>query len=134
MKICPDGVNWSYASSLTSIRGKDFLLNAVGGVNAEIMRKEYREGQKSKFLSLNEMTKMTIKPGHLYLHVFKWPATGKFELPGLQSKVTKAYLLADRKELKVDQTDAGVSLALPAEAPDKIASVICLEIADEAAK
>jgi alpha-L-fucosidase len=76
----------------------------------------------------------TTKPGKLYLHVFKWPATGKFELPGLQSKVTKAYLLAGGKELKVDQTDAGVSLALPAEAPDKLASVICLEIADEAAK
>jgi alpha-L-fucosidase len=76
----------------------------------------------------------TAKPGKLYLHVFKWPTTGTFDLPGLKSKVAKAYLLADRKDLKVVQTDTGVSLSLPAEAPDKITSVICLEIADEAAK
>jgi alpha-L-fucosidase len=55
-------------------------------------------------------------------------------VPGLQSKVTKAWLLAVRKELKVEQTAGGVSLSLPAAAPDKIASVICLEIADGVAK
>lgn len=76
----------------------------------------------------------TTKLGTIYLHLFKWPAMGKFELPGLQSKVTKAYLLADRKELKVEQAAGGVSLALPAVAPDRIASVICLEIADPVAK
>lgn len=75
----------------------------------------------------------TTKPGKLYLHLFKWPA-GKFALNRLQSKVTKAYLLADRKDLKFNQTDAGVTLDLPAEAPDKIASVICVEIADPVAK
>jgi alpha-L-fucosidase len=69
----------------------------------------------------------TTKAGKLYVMIFKWSENQKFELAGLQSKVTKAYLLADRKDLKVDQTDAGVTIALPAEAPDKIASVICLE-------
>lgn len=63
--------------------------------------------------------------------LIKWPADGKFEVPGLQSKVTKAYLLASRKELKVNQSAGRVTIALPAEAPDKIASVICLEIADQ---
>jgi len=71
----------------------------------------------------------TTKPGKIYLHLFKWPADGRFAVPGLQSKVTKAWLLAGRKELKVEQSATGVSLTLPAEAPDKIASVICLEIA-----
>jgi len=52
-EIRPDGVNWSHPSSLTSIRGKDYLLYAAGCVNAEIIRKEYREERKSKFLSLN---------------------------------------------------------------------------------
>ena len=74
------------------------------------------------------------RPGKIYLMIFQWPTTGKFEVAGLQSKVTKAYLLADRKDLKVDQTDAGVTISLPTEAPDKIASVVCLEIADKAAK
>jgi hypothetical protein len=44
-------MNWSYPSFLTSIRGKDSLLYARGGVDAEIIRKEYREERKSKFLS-----------------------------------------------------------------------------------
>ena len=76
----------------------------------------------------------TTKPGKVYLHLFNWPVDGKFYLPGLQSKVLKAYLLAGRKELKVQQTSEGVDLSLPAEAPDQVASVVCLEIADPIAK
>ena len=77
----------------------------------------------------------TTKPGKIYLIIFKWPTDGKFVLPGLQSKITKAYLLADRQQaLKFGQTDAGATIDLPASAPDKIASVVCLEIADTVAK
>ncbi len=76
----------------------------------------------------------TTKAGKIYLHVFKWPATGTFELLGLKSKVNAAYLLAGREQLKFTQTETGVTLTLPAAAPDKIASVICLEIADQVAK
>ncbi len=76
----------------------------------------------------------TTKPGKLYAMIFNWPANGKFTLPGLQSKVTQAYLLADHKDLTFDQTQTGVTLNLPAEAPDKIASVVCVEIADAVAK
>ena len=69
----------------------------------------------------------TTKAGRIYLHLFKWP-DGKVELPPVKSKVIKAYLLADKSgKLEVKQTDAGVSIALPAKAPDAIASVICLE-------
>ena len=77
----------------------------------------------------------TTKPGKIYLIIFKWPTDGKFVLSGLQSKITKAYLLADRQQvLKFGQTDAGATIELPASAPDKIASVVCLEIADTVAK
>ena len=76
----------------------------------------------------------TTKPRKIYVMIFKWPTNQKFELAGLQSKVNKAYLLADRKELKVEASATGVNIAVPAEAPDKIASVICLEIADPVAK
>jgi alpha-L-fucosidase len=72
----------------------------------------------------------TSKPGKLFLLVFNWPGTGKFELPGLQSKVTKACLLADCQDLTFHQTESGATLDLTAKAPDKIASVICVEIAD----
>jgi alpha-L-fucosidase len=94
----------------------------------------------------------TTKPGKIYLEIFNWPADGKMELPGLQSRVKQARLLtagarlevAQTKghvtrfvngvNLKVMQTEAGVTLALPAEAPDKLASVVCLEISDPVAK
>ena len=76
----------------------------------------------------------TTKPGKIYLEIFHWPSDGKFELPQLRSKVGKAYLLAGHKRVKFEQGDRGVSLSLPDKAPDPIASVVCLEIADEIAK
>ena len=76
----------------------------------------------------------TSKPGKIYVMIFNWPPDGKFELTGLQSKVTKAYLLASRQDLKFNQTNASVTLDLPSAAPDKIASVVCVEIADDAAR
>ena len=70
----------------------------------------------------------TTKPGKIYLHIFEWPANGNFEIPAVKEKITKAYLLADpqKADLKVTQSDTGVSIALPAKAPDTIASVVCL--------
>lgn len=76
----------------------------------------------------------TTRPGKIYLEVFKWPTNGTFELAGLQSQVKRAYLLAGHKKLKMKQSEHGVVIALPAEAPDKIASVICLEIKYSVAK
>ena len=76
----------------------------------------------------------TTKPGKIYVALFNWPASGKIELPGLQRKVKKAYLLVDHQPLKVEPSAAGVSILLPATAPDKIASVICLVLADATEK
>jgi alpha-L-fucosidase len=89
---------------------------------------------KETLVSSADEWRCTTKPGKIYLHLFKWPADGTFDVPSVKGKVTRAYLLADRKELKVEQSTKGVTLALPAEAPDKIASVICLEIADPGAR
>ncbi len=88
---------------------------------------------KPKFIPSWEW-RATTKPGKIYLMIFKWPANQKLELAGLESKVTKATLLASGKKLKFKQTKGSVTLLLPAEAPDKMASVVCLEIADSAAK
>ena len=78
----------------------------------------------------------TVKAHTIYIHVFNWPASQTLTLPGLQSRVKKAYLLADPEHtrLKFEQTDAGVTLHLPATAPDPIASVIRINIADTVAK
>ena len=71
----------------------------------------------------------TQKPGRLYLHVFDWP-NGKLLVPRLSNHVLKAYLLADpsRTPLKTTRYADGVAVELPAAAPDKIASVVVLEI------
>jgi alpha-L-fucosidase len=71
----------------------------------------------------------TTKPGKLFIHLFKWP-DGKFDLTAMKGTVSKAYLLADpsRTPLKVSQVDDKVSIALPATAPDAVASVLCLEV------
>jgi len=83
---------------------------------------------KPKFITAWDW-RCTTKPRKIYLHIFKWPEHGKFGLPAVKTKITRAYLLADPKQrkLKYKQTDQGVTLMLPEKAPDAIASVVCLE-------
>jgi alpha-L-fucosidase len=72
----------------------------------------------------------TAKPGKLYLHVFDWPAGGKLEVAGLKDQVRKAYLLADEKRAKLPVTRSGdgVVVTVPEKAPDRINTVVVLEI------
>ena len=74
----------------------------------------------------------TKKPGKLYLHVFDWPK-GPLQVPGLKNKVEKAYLLADagKAALPVTQNEDGVLVRVPESAPDKIASVVVLDVVGE---
>lgn len=71
----------------------------------------------------------TTKPGKLFIHLFKWPVDS-FELSKVSGKVRKAYLLADPKHkgLKVKQSADRAVITLPKQAPDKLDSVIVLEI------
>jgi alpha-L-fucosidase len=70
----------------------------------------------------------TTKPGRLYVHLFKWPGAG-FELSGVTTRITKAYLLADheRTPLRFTQAQGRLAVDLPAKAPAAIASVLCIE-------
>ncbi|NUQ71261.1 MAG: alpha-L-fucosidase [Chthonomonadales bacterium] len=71
----------------------------------------------------------TSKGRRLYLHVFEWPADGQLSVDGLRGSPTAAYLLADRRtKLNIRQSGAAWSIALPANAPDPIDSVIVLEM------
>jgi alpha-L-fucosidase len=76
---------------------------------------------------------VTQKPGKLYLHVFDWPK-GDLVVYGLRNRVTKAYLLADKKPIRVTQTSnpaidhTALRLKVPAKAPSLHASVVVLEI------
>jgi alpha-L-fucosidase len=69
----------------------------------------------------------TTKPGKLYIHFFDWPA-GKFELSGVKSKITAAFLLTERdKRLSVAQEGDRVTVQLPPQKPGPVAAVLCLE-------
>jgi alpha-L-fucosidase len=94
---------------------------------------EMDKNGRPKFISSWDW-RATTKPGKIYIEMFKWPAGGKFLAPGLESKVEQAYLLAGHRQLKVTQDHAGATISLPEQAPDKIASVICLEIKDQTPK
>ena len=70
----------------------------------------------------------TSKPGRVYLHVFDWPADGKLTVPAFGRDVKEAYVLATpSQKLKITKVSDGISLTVPAQAPDAIATVIVLE-------
>jgi alpha-L-fucosidase len=66
----------------------------------------------------------------LYLHVFHWPGDGRLLVPGLKNAVKRAYLLADPEQaaLKTSATDAGCVVHLPDAAPDKVCSVVAIQV------
>jgi alpha-L-fucosidase len=69
----------------------------------------------------------TAKPGRLYIHLFQWPGAA-FELNGLKDKVMKAYLLSNRRgALKVTQVGGKLTVALPRQPADRLATVLALE-------
>ena len=70
----------------------------------------------------------TSRPGKLYLHVFNWPADGVLDVPA-KLDVKKACLLAAAdRTLTVTVEGLHTKITLPATAPDKIDSVVCVEI------
>ena len=56
----------------------------------------------------------TAKPGRLFMHLFKLPRLDYAFLPGMKSKIKKAYLLADPKKapLKFEKTTYGYRIYL----------------------
>jgi alpha-L-fucosidase len=84
----------------------------------------------SPFTTALPWGRATRKAGKLYLHVFNWPTTGALAVPRVDGSVKKASLWGnDEAALKVAEDAAGLTIALPAKAPDPVASVIVLDIA-----
>ncbi len=70
----------------------------------------------------------TQKGPALYLHVFDWPADGILDVP-MKAEVIKATLLAAPETgLTVNAAGTHTKILLPAAAPDKIATVVRLEL------
>jgi alpha-L-fucosidase len=69
----------------------------------------------------------TTKGKTLYLHVFEWPADGRLVVPGLTERVRSARLLAGGAVQATSSTD-GVTIQVPSQAPDPVASVVKVEL------
>ena len=63
----------------------------------------------------------------LFLHVFDWPADGKLLVPTV-AIARGARLLATGAKLDVARVGEGLAIAVPAQAPDAIASVVVLDV------
>jgi alpha-L-fucosidase len=75
-------------------------------------------------------TRKTLLDGktRLFLHVFQWPNDGKLIVPGLANKPVSAFLLDGGRKLAVQSRDGGASIVLLKAMPDKIATVVVLDV------
>lgn len=88
--------------------------------------------QESRAKAPIESWLSTAKPGKLFIHIFNWPRERSLLLPGLKNKVTSAYMLTDHAQaVQADPVVNGVTLKLPAVAPDPLATVVVIEIDGE---
>jgi len=83
-------------------------------------------------LAVQAWGESTRKGNTLYLHVFDWPRDGRLVVGGLQTDISKAWLLADAKQpLKFTRNGMDLTLTVPAVTPDAVDTVIAVECADE---
>ncbi len=75
----------------------------------------------------------TVKPGRVYLHILNWPGT-KLEVQGLESRVNKAWFLANKASVPVAQKSSTITLTLPSKPVDPWNTVVVLEIDDQQPK
>ena len=66
----------------------------------------------------------TTKGKSVYLHVFDWPKGRKLEVPDVGARVAEVTLLAGKQRLQFAPAGNGVSVEVPAEAPDPRATVL----------
>jgi alpha-L-fucosidase len=97
---------------------------AIYGTTASPFKQQLPWGRCTK--------KVTGRGTTLYLHVFDWPKDGKLVVPGLKNKVKSAYLLVDlrHKSLATESNADGLTITVPATAPDAISSTVAVKIKD----
>jgi alpha-L-fucosidase len=124
-------------------RGGNFLLN-VGPQPDGTIQNEFQERLAAigTWVTINgdaiygstfgpvqgeQAFRTTSKGNKLFLHVFDWPSQ-PLTVAGIKSKVLSVRLLADNRPVAFQQTEAGIRLELPPQAPDKDVSVIALNL------
>ena len=137
LNIGPMGDGTIDPQDVTILQG----LAAWWKANGESIR-----GTQRTPLTAQSWGESTRKGNTLYLHVFDWPANQQLVVGGLESNVKRAFLLAARtkgpndltsdmdvadstfpecKVTRLNSLDVGVSV--PANAPDKVDSVLVLQ-------
>ncbi|MEI6892086.1 MAG: alpha-L-fucosidase [Pontiella sp.] len=76
---------------------------------------------------------VTRKGNKLYISVFEWPTSGKLYLPGLKTEIVSAKLLkgSESELLKVETSKGWTLFSVPTVAPEKLVSVIVVDLAGE---
>jgi len=73
--------------------------------------------------------RVTTKGERLYVHIFEWPADGTIRLPGLRNEVRRVSVVEKgRPKLSFERDGGDWVITLPGQAPDKVASVIAVDL------
>jgi len=75
----------------------------------------------------------TTRPGTgettvLYLHVFDWPTDGRLVVPRLKNQPRRAWLLSDKRPLKVARSGDDIVINVPRQAAHTADTVVAVEI------
>lgn len=125
-------------------RGGNFLLN-VGPTGEGTFPPESQERLRkigewmqvngesiygTTYTPLQKLTfgRSTKKPGVVYFQVFDWP-DGKLQVSEFPASVSEVALLAGGQPLRFDQAESRLTIDVPAQAPDPIASVLAVRTA-----
>jgi len=123
MNIGPRGDGTMDPADLAILQG----IGAWWQINGESIR-----GTTRTPLAVQAWGESTRKGNTLYLHVFDWPHDGRLVVGGLQTDISKAWLLADPKPpLKFTRNGMDLTLTVPPTAPDTVDTVIAVECAGE---
>ncbi|MFH0991101.1 MAG: alpha-L-fucosidase [bacterium] len=88
-----------------------------------------KDARGNRLFNTSTEWRCTTKLGKLFIHLFKWP-NRTFELSHVDGTVRRAFFLADpaKQPVAFQQQNNRVTLSLPENAPDKINSVLVLEL------
>jgi len=109
---------------------KEFVdrLEAIGAWMDKYSEAIY-DTTASPFNLLPFYGRVTTKGERLYVHVFEWPADGTIRLPGLKNEVKRVSLVEKgRPKLDFERCGDDWVITLPRKAPDKVASVIAVDL------